>query len=69
MSTHKTFKIRQNFRKLILKLLKLENLILEIVHQNGRIEYHDFKNNYITDVLEVGRHKKLENLINSTNSN
>jgi len=51
MSTQKIFKIRQNFRKVILKLLKLDNLIIEIIHQNGRIEYHDFKNNYITDVL------------------
>lgn len=66
MSTQKIFKIRQNFRKLILKLLKLDNLIIEIIHQNGRIEYHDFKNNYITDVLEVGRLKKLNNLINSS---
>lgn len=66
MSTQKIFKIRQNFRKLILKLLKLDNLIIEIIHQNGRIEYHDFKNNYITDVLEVGKLKKLNNLINSS---
>lgn len=51
MSTQKIFKIRQNFRKLALKLLNLDNLIIEIVHQNERIEYHDFKNNYITDVL------------------
>ena len=66
MSTQKIFKIRQNFRKLILKLLKLDNLIIEIINQNGRIEYHDFKNNYITDVLEVGKLKKLNNLINSS---
>lgn len=59
MTTQKIFKIRQNFRKLALKLLGLDNLIIQIVHQSGRIEYHDFKNNYITDVLEVGRHKKL----------
>jgi hypothetical protein len=59
MTTQKIFKIRQNFRKLALKLLGLDNLIIQIVHHSGRIEYHDFKNNYITDVLEVARHKKL----------
>ncbi len=37
MSTLKTFKIRQNFRKLILKVLNLDNLLLQIVHQNGRV--------------------------------
>lgn len=37
MSTQKAFKIRQNFRNLILKLLKIDNLILQIVYQNGRI--------------------------------
>lgn len=51
MSTLKTFKIRQNFRKLILKVLNLDNLLLQIIHQNGRVEYQDFENNYITDVL------------------
>lgn len=51
MTTQKIFKIRQNFRKLILRLLKLDNLYMQILHQNGRIEYHDFKNNYITDIL------------------
>ena len=63
MSTLKTFKIRQNFRKLILKVLHLDNLLLQIVHQNGRVEYQDFENNYITDVLESGRHEKIEQFI------
>lgn len=59
MSTQKLFKIRQNFRRLMLKLLKIDNLWIYIMHTNGRIEFHDFRNNFITDILE---HDKSESI-------
>lgn len=37
MVTQKSYKIRQTFRKLILNLLKLDNLLIYIVHSEGRI--------------------------------
>jgi len=51
MATQKSYKIRQHFRKLILKLLNIDNFLIYFIHKNGRLEYQDFKNNYITDIL------------------
>ena len=63
MATQKPFKIRQTFRKLILKVLNIDNLLVYIVHSKGKLQFHDFKNNYITEVLEVDRLKLLEKII------
>lgn len=52
MVTQQSFKIRQTFRKLVRQILKLDNFLLYIVHLDGRLEFHDFKNNYITDIQE-----------------
>ncbi len=52
MVTQQSFKIRQTFRKLVRQILKLDNFLLYIVHPDGRLEFHDFKNNYITDIQE-----------------
>ena len=37
MSTQKPYKIRQTFRKLILKILNLENLLFYITHSQGKL--------------------------------
>ena len=48
MVTGKTFKIRQNYRRLILKLLDLEDFQIFILHPNERVEFQNFAENYIT---------------------
>jgi len=60
MATQKIYKVRQHFRKLLLRLLNLENLLIYCIHESGRLEYQDFKNNYITDILEVNRCQQLD---------
>lgn len=62
MTTQKTFKIRQNFRSLILKLLKIDNWLVYLAHEGGRLEFQDFAANYITDLLDLRRRRELEEM-------
>jgi hypothetical protein len=62
MTTQKTFKIRQNFRSLILKLLKIDNWLVYLAHEGGRLEFQDFAANYITDLLDPRRRGELEEM-------
>ena len=52
MVTGKTFKIRQNFRGMALQILNLEKLTFYVCHDSGRIEYQDFEENFITEIME-----------------
>ena len=63
MATQKPYKIRQTFRKLMLKVLNIENLLVYVVHSQGRLEFHDFKNNYITDVLDSEKLNRVQKIM------
>ena len=68
MANQKPFKIRQTFRKLILDLLNLENLMLYIYHsESSTVEFHDFKNNYISDTPNEEKTRAIENIIKEGN--
>jgi len=64
MATKKVYKIRQTFRRLMLNLLEIDNLYLYVHHSRGTLEFHDFRQNFITEIIELDRIKMAEKIIN-----
>lgn len=49
--TGKVYKIRQNFRDLMLNMLSLLGFSFYVFYESGRIEFQDFSSNFITEIL------------------
>lgn len=69
MVTKKIYKIRQNFRDLILSLLGINEFIFYAFYESGRVEYQDFSSNFITQIMESdANYSILEKIIASATS-